>query len=108
MSIWALLQLRLYSPETPTLLERCIADLLAIDAFKPASVTHTTPGTYYPSQGSSTSQPAQVVFDVKNGSQVFDVREETMKGRECVMIFNEENNVSSSASDLLTVLADPR
>lgn len=61
-------------------------------AFKPASVTHTTPGTYYPSQGSSTSQPAQVVFDVKNGSQVFDVREETMKGRECVMIFNEENN----------------
>ncbi|ADV21774.1 hypothetical protein I305_01811 [Cryptococcus gattii E566] len=61
-------------------------------AFKPASVTHTTSGTYYPSQGSSSSQPVQVVFDIKNGSQVFDVREETTKGRECVMIFNEENN----------------
>ncbi|WVO19177.1 uncharacterized protein IAS62_000455 [Cryptococcus decagattii] len=61
-------------------------------AFKPASVTHTTSGTYYPSQGSSSSQPVQVVFDIKNGSQVFDVREEATKGRECVMIFNEENN----------------
>ncbi|KAL0255589.1 hypothetical protein I308_100394 [Cryptococcus tetragattii IND107] len=60
-------------------------------AFKPASITHTTSGTYYPSQGSSSSQPVQVVFDI-NGSQIFDVREETMKGRECVMIFNEENN----------------
>ncbi|AFR95060.2 hypothetical protein C343_03150 [Cryptococcus neoformans C23] len=61
-------------------------------AFKPASVTHATPGTYYPSQGSSTNQSVQVVFDVKNGSQVFDVREETVKGREYVMIFNEGNN----------------
>lgn len=75
--------------------KRCIADLVIADAFKPASVTHATPGTYYPSQGSSTNQSVQVVFDVKNGSQVFDVREETVKGREYVMIFNEGNNVSS-------------
>ncbi|WVQ72829.1 hypothetical protein IAR50_002390 [Cryptococcus sp. DSM 104548] len=57
--------------------------------FKPASITPTTQGLYLPT---STSGDGQVVFDVPNGKQVFDVRpEEGSKGRgkECVMIWDE-------------------
>ncbi|TYJ58905.1 hypothetical protein B9479_000338 [Cryptococcus floricola] len=58
--------------------------------FKPASITATTQGLYIPT---STSGDGQVVFDVPNGKQVFDVKpEEGSKGRgkECVMIWNED------------------
>ncbi|OCF41485.1 hypothetical protein I317_04688 [Kwoniella heveanensis CBS 569] len=58
-------------------------------AFKPASVAQDTPGTYYPDAGIGSN--GQVVFDVNGGSQqVFDVREEHGKGRECVLIFDED------------------
>ncbi|WVQ96871.1 hypothetical protein IAU59_003978 [Kwoniella sp. CBS 9459] len=59
--------------------------------FKPASVTPDTPGTYYPDSGIGSN--GQVVFDVNGGSQqVFDVREEHGKGRECVLIFDDDSH----------------
>ncbi|WVF69372.1 hypothetical protein IAT40_004148 [Kwoniella sp. CBS 6097] len=58
-------------------------------AFKPASVTQDTPGTYYPDAGVGSN--GQVVFDAQGGNQqVFDVREEHGKGRECVLVFDDE------------------
>ncbi|WWD18390.1 hypothetical protein CI109_102840 [Kwoniella shandongensis] len=53
--------------------------------FKPASVNQDTPGVY---QGRSTG--GQVTFDTSNGRQVFDVREEASKPRECVLVYDEE------------------
>ncbi|WWC70665.1 uncharacterized protein I206_104616 [Kwoniella pini CBS 10737] len=57
--------------------------------FKPASITPNTPGSYNVSSGIGGS--GQLVFDTNTGiQQVFDVREENSKARECVLIFNEE------------------
>ncbi|WVR06273.1 hypothetical protein IAU60_003303 [Kwoniella sp. DSM 27419] len=59
-------------------------------AFKPASVGRETPGTYEPDAGIGGS--GQVAFDMPGGSQqVFDVREESGKARECVLVFDEES-----------------
>ncbi|WWC88766.1 uncharacterized protein L201_003679 [Kwoniella dendrophila CBS 6074] len=57
-------------------------------AFKPASITQNTPGTYNISAGIGNN--GQVVFDTNTGiQQSFDVREEHSKARECVLIYNE-------------------
>ncbi|RSH88151.1 uncharacterized protein EHS24_000678 [Apiotrichum porosum] len=54
-------------------------------AFKPASVTSSTPGALEPSGSGRV-----LSFDLPTGgSQVFDVREETSKARECVLVWDE-------------------
>ncbi|WWD04765.1 hypothetical protein V865_002836 [Kwoniella europaea PYCC6329] len=58
-------------------------------AFKPASITQNTPGQYQVSSGIGGN--GQVVFDTNTGiQQVFDVREEHSKARECVLVWDEE------------------
>ncbi|KAK8858502.1 hypothetical protein IAR55_002729 [Kwoniella newhampshirensis] len=52
--------------------------------FKPASVTRDTPGVYQ-----SHSSGGRVTFDTSNGRQVFEVREEASRPRECVLIYDE-------------------
>ncbi|WWC62457.1 uncharacterized protein I303_105053 [Kwoniella dejecticola CBS 10117] len=57
--------------------------------FKPASITPHTPGNYNPSSGIGGN--GQLLFDTNTGiQQVFDVREESSKARECVLVFDEE------------------
>ncbi|OCF55019.1 hypothetical protein L486_07675 [Kwoniella mangroviensis CBS 10435] len=58
-------------------------------AFKPASITQNTPGQYQVSSGIGGN--GQVVFDTNTGiQQVFDVREEHSKARECVLVWDDE------------------
>ncbi|WRT67694.1 uncharacterized protein IL334_004666 [Kwoniella shivajii] len=56
--------------------------------FKPGSVNEQTPGRYDISAGIGNG--GEVVFDTSGGQQVFDVREESSKPRECVLIYNDE------------------
>jgi len=64
------------------------------DAFKPASITSQTSGTLEPSP--STSGGRIVAFDAISGSQVFDVREEQSKSRECAIVWDEGQQVRIS------------
>ncbi|WVW84561.1 hypothetical protein I302_106595 [Kwoniella bestiolae CBS 10118] len=58
-------------------------------AFKPASITQNTPGQYNVSSGIGGN--GQLVFDTNTGiQQVFDVREEHNKARECVLVWDDE------------------
>ncbi|BEI86298.1 hypothetical protein CcaverHIS002_0605850 [Cutaneotrichosporon cavernicola] len=66
-------------------------DVVALKyAFKPASVTSETAGVLEPAPSGATG--AHVLsFDQANGSsQVFDVREEAGKVRECVLVWDED------------------
>ncbi|ORY31374.1 hypothetical protein BCR39DRAFT_558163 [Naematelia encephala] len=60
-------------------------------AFKPASITSATPAVLTTESGSR-----RLIYEMQNGSrQVFDVREETCKPRECVLIYNEVDQTFS-------------
>ncbi|CAK9784977.1 hypothetical protein CC85DRAFT_314424 [Cutaneotrichosporon oleaginosum] len=66
-------------------------DVVALKyAFKPASVAADTPGVLEPAPSGVTGGRV-LSFDLSSGqSQVFDVREESSKPRECVLVWNED------------------
>ncbi|GMK57201.1 hypothetical protein CspeluHIS016_0400350 [Cutaneotrichosporon spelunceum] len=66
-------------------------DVVALKyAFKPASVTSETAGVLEPAPSGATGSRV-LSFDQANGSsQVFDVREEAGKTRECVLVWDED------------------